>query len=176
MRTFQPKYRENMPIMSDTVPNYATWLIKDEILYTLFCLQDPLNSAHSVQLLYDQFSESVFYLRRDLWISNCPNDSVLLGHLIWDIQGNGHCTPNFLLFDVVRWNGKSMQGTHAKERYSLLRQITVHAESIVSIQYVGEEASVQRFVDEVRSGIKKLPHEIKKCITMSDDPFYPLYC
>lgn len=156
--------------------DFATWLVEGEIFYTLFCIPDPVGQHDStVMILYDHGTETLHYLRRDLWIRDCPPNTALLAHFIWDDTGDGAVQPNFLIFDTVRWGGKHMAGVPAASRYSYLRTLKLDSASIISLQFVGELHAIQSFIGDVQTGKIHLPHTVKKCITLTDDPFHPLY-
>jgi len=173
LRSFKPqKHNSETALPGDS---FSTWLVENEIHYSLFCIKDPCNENATVMVVYDQESDSLFYLRRELWPLNIPTDSVILAHYILDNIGGGKKRGNFLLFDIAFWDGKQMLGTPAPDRYSLLRQIHIPQKSILSIHFVGEKRPLQSFMEDVASGKKPLPHKVKKLIVLTEDPFMPWY-
>jgi len=168
LQRFVPqKYNSETVLPHNT---FSTWLVEGEIQYTLFCVKDPLNDNCSVMVLYDQESDSLFYLRRELWPRNIPVDTVVLAHFIWDTVREGRKRPNFLLFDATYWGGKRLHGTDPCERYNLLRQIQIPENSMISVHFVGEKRTLQAFLDAV-----ELPHKVKTVIALTSDPFKPWY-
>lgn len=173
LRPFRPQKYKGADPLPDTV--FSTWLIEGEIFYTLFCIADPLNHDASIMVVYDHDSESIFYLRRELWPRGVPVNSAALAHFIWDNTEDGQVQPNFLLFDLVRWGGAEMIGVEPCKRYALLREIRLPENSVVSVHYVGEKKAVQAFLEDVRDGLTRLPHKVKQCVHLSDNPFRPFY-
>lgn len=172
LRRLSPEmYMSETPLPCET---FSTWLIENEILYTLFCIKDPMNSSTNIFVIYDQDSDSLFYLRRELWPCNIPTDTVVLAHFIWDDMGGGQRRPNFLLFDITYWDGKRLYGTDPRERYELLRQIQLRENALISLHFVGEKKALQSFLKDVECGKRSLPHKVKKVIYLTADPFKPL--
>lgn len=170
LRAFTPSaVQDGAPAPPPT--EFATWQIDGEIFYSLCCIQDPVGPpGKTVMILYDHETATLHYLRRDLWIPDCPADTVLLAHFIWDQVGGGASRPNFLLFDAVQWQGKKLAGAAPRERYARLRSLKLGEGSIISLQFVGEQHAVQGFVSQT-----KLPHSVKRCITLTADPLRPVY-
>jgi len=171
LQSFIPQYSKDA-----AAPDaYTTWLIEGEIFYSLCCIKDPLSpEGATVMLLFDHAAGNLHYLRRDLWCMNCPEGTILLGHFIWD-DIHGVKQPKFLLFDVVKWGGHSMLGECVKKRYELLRSLNLDDNSMISVQFVGEFHAVDKFVRDAQSGKIALPHQIKRAIVLTEDPFKPFY-
>lgn len=175
LRKLQPRVRR--PGEAAAAPDaFATWQVEGEIFYSLVCVPDPASPGgqHNVMLLYDHEKGGMHYLRRNLWFSGCPPDTILLAHFIWDDIGGAY-HANFLIFDAVRWAGESLAGTPAWERYARLRTLSLNTNTIITLQFVGNQTAVEDFIAKVRAGENSLPHTVKRCITLTDDPYQPVY-
>lgn len=164
----------NQNTQQSTNKNLATWLIEGEIFYSILCIQDPVGSpGQPIMLLYDHQSKSICYLRRDLWINNCPINTILLAHFIWDQIDNTISTPKLLIFDTLKWAGQSMINKSANDRYDRLLTLELRSENIISLQFVGEYHAVKKFIQDVENGMIQLPHNIKCCIQLTNHPLQP---
>eukprot|EP00961_Rhodomonas_salina_P291464 3932026-Rhodomonas_salina.1 len=155
---------------------YGTWLIEGECLFTLICIKDPSShdSSHKSMLLYDHDTDSLHYLRRNLWIEDCPEGTAMLAHFIYDTVGHNEYRPNLMVFDIIQWKGEMVSNTSPRQRFELIRTLKFDPCSILTLQFVGEYNAVRKFQEEANQGKTFLPHKIKTCICMTMDPFTPM--
>jgi hypothetical protein len=164
----------------------STWRPAHALYFTVMCVKDTY-TAGTVQLLYDQETGGVYYLRRDAWITGCTPGTSILAHFVEDELA--HCVqPSLLLFDVLRENGEILRDVSPARRYERLRAIAEVSfrlplcslslslslsfslflsrfgkqganKCFMTVQWVGNYDAVKEFVESNKQ-TRQIPHEI----------------
>jgi hypothetical protein len=175
---------------SDT--DLSTWRPAHALYFTVKCVEGKSRSG-AAQLLFDQETGGVYYLRRDAWLPNCRPETTILAHFVEDEVAHG-TQPGLLLFDVLREGGESLCGKSPERRYERLRaiaEVTASAchhlffcgltkaarsqganHAFVTVQWAGEYAAMRACVASNQQ-TRQIPHEIACELVLTLDPLHP---
>ena len=111
---------------------------------------------------------------RILFASECamlghrmPKCTMILSHFVVDRTEKG-LEPRVLIYDIAMYNGESVTGSDPLERYQMLLGMFKDAKGLVSLQWIGHEASAMKNFEWFT---KNVPHEVECIVNLGHDPW-----
>ena len=150
----------------------ATWRGDGALFFTIACLRQTMGSSDSatIQVIYEHDTDTVYFLRREAWIKDLPEDTQLVGQYVED-QIEGRIQPNFMVFDIIKHNKNDMRCIPPPDRYAILQAVANgFNRAYITLQWVGVCNVVKELLDKNRTCI---PHEIKCGLYLTKDPLFP---
>jgi len=96
-----------------------------------------------------------------------PRETMMLSHFVEDTTERGR-EPRVLIYDIAMHRGESVLGCDPLERYKMLLGMFKDVKGLVSLQWVGHEASAMK---NFQWFVKNVPHEIECIVNLGHDPW-----
>ena len=170
---FKPLVVAQQNVKLCAVDSLAAWRAAGALFFTIACLDQTMGASSTgttVQVIYEHATDSLYFLRREAWISDMPTGTQLVGQYVEDLI-QGQVQPNFMVFDIIKHNKREMVNTTPSDRYSILLALAnSFNKAYMTLQWVGTCTAVEELLQNNRACI---PHEIKYGLCLTKDPLYP---